>query len=108
MHAKMDLKLYEFHTHQNVLPSFGSIEEGSSNKPTAKKQKVQTSPKVSASPSIFFKFLSHAKLWASVSKRTLVSERPLHSKNFERYEIVELLGETHLLDTVSKMPPFVP
>ena len=36
-----------------------------------------------------------------------MSERPLHSKNFERSEIVELLGETHLLDIVSKVPPFV-
>ena len=76
-------------------------------KPIAKKQRVQLSPKVNATPSIFFKFAWHVKLWASISKRTLLSERTLHSKDFTISEIVELLGETNLLGTISKLPPFV-
>ena len=36
-----------------------------------------------------------------------MSERTLHSKDFAIFGIVELLGETNLLGTVSKLPPFV-
>ena len=71
-------------------------------------QKVWTSPIVSASPSRFFKSNSHGKLWASVSKRTLVDEGTLHSKDFKHSGIEELLGKKNMLGTVSKMPSFVP
>ena len=36
-----------------------------------------------------------------------MSERTLHSKDFAISGIVELLGETNLLGTISKLPPFV-
>ena len=47
------------------------------------------------------------KLWAFVSKRTLAKEHTLHSKDFAKSRIVELLGETNPHGTVSKLPPFV-
>ena len=40
-------------------------------------------------------------------KRTNIGERTLHAKDFEGSRIKELLGETHLLSIVSKLPPFV-
>ena len=71
-----------------------------SKKPVSKKLKVRTIIKVSASPSIFFKSASHAKLWDSVTKRTLVGERTLHAKDFKGSGIEELLQETNLLSTI--------
>ena len=44
----------------------------------------------------------------TVTKRTLVEEQTLHAKDFKGSRIVELLEETNMLGTVSKMPPFVP
>ena len=76
-------------------------------KPTSKKLKVLPKTKISASPYIHFKSTSHAKLWDSMRKRTLVRELTLHAKDFEGSRIEELLGETNLLGTVSKLPPFV-
>ena len=37
---------------------------------------------------------------------TILSERTLYTKDSEHFGIVELLGETNLLDIVSKLPPF--
>ena len=49
---------------------------------------------VSACPSIFFKSSAHAKLWDSVTKRTLIRERiTLYAKDFKGSRIKELLGE---------------
>ena len=36
-----------------------------------------------------------------------MGERNLHSKDFEHFKIMELLGETNLLCYVSKFPHFV-
>ena len=36
-----------------------------------------------------------------------MGERTLHSKDFEHFKIMELLGETNLLCYVSKLPHFV-
>ena len=74
----------------------------------AKKLKVRTPTKVSVYPSIFFKYAAHAKLWDSMIKRTLVGEPTLHAKDFEGLGIGELVGETNLLGTVSKLSLFVP
>ena len=40
-------------------------------------------------------------------KRTNIGERTLHAKDFEGSRIKELLWETNLSSTVSKLPPFV-
>ena len=66
----------------------------------SKKRNVRTSPPISASLSLFFKTPSHAKLWSSVSKRNLVSERTLHHNDFAKSGFEELLGETNLLGSV--------
>ena len=76
-------------------------------KPTIKNQKVWTSPTVSAFLSVFFKSSSYAKLWASVSKRTLVGEPTFLTKDFEHSGILELLGETNLIGFLLKPHPFV-
>ena len=36
-----------------------------------------------------------------------MGEQTMHAKDFKHSEIVELLGETSLLGTVSKLPHFV-
>ena len=78
-----------------------------SKRQAAKKLKLWTPTKVYACLSIFFKSAAHAKLWDSITKRTLVEEGILHAKDFKGSGIEELLGKTNLLSTVSKLPPFV-
>ena len=37
-----------------------------------------------------------------------MGERTFHTKDFEHFEIEDLLGEKNLLGTVSKLPHFMP
>ena len=46
-------------------------------------------------------------LWHSVLNITLVSKCTLHPQDFALARTKELLGETNLLGSVSKLPPFV-
>ena len=49
----------------------------------------------------------HSTLWQSMVQRSFIPERTLHHKDFEFIGAIELFETFNLLDTVTKLPPFV-